>query len=315
MYSSTLFTSLALTSSALAGYEVKWDYSGASFFDNFEFQPDSSFTNGFAQYVSKDEATAMGLASIVDNKARIGVDMNNTYELSSTGRKSVRLQSNEMFNRGLLVADFAHVPVAGCGQWPAFWVYRGEQAEGYSEIDILENVDKTTANTHSFYTSEECSVNFDVGSPLKTDNCHYDPQGAGPQGCSFGAEEGTFNQAFNDNYQIIALQVEADTMKIWHFGKDEVPADLTAGTPDPSTWRAPTVALSPKSCDFQTAFSQFHVIINITFCGSWAGGPDWDAQCAAETGTDCNTWVANNPEEFKDTFFGFNSVKLYQLSA
>lgn len=37
MHSSSLFTTLALASSALAGYEVKWDYSGANFFDNFEF--------------------------------------------------------------------------------------------------------------------------------------------------------------------------------------------------------------------------------------------------------------------------------------
>lgn len=56
---------------------------------------------------------------MVDNKAYIGVDTNNTYELSSTGRKSVRLQSHQSFDQGLLVADFAHVPVAGCGQWPA----------------------------------------------------------------------------------------------------------------------------------------------------------------------------------------------------
>ena len=61
----------------------------------------------------------MGLASIVDNKAHIGVDTNNTYDLGSTGRKSVRLQSYGFFDQGLLVADLAHVPVAGCGQWPA----------------------------------------------------------------------------------------------------------------------------------------------------------------------------------------------------
>ncbi|KAJ4299304.1 hypothetical protein N0V90_004548 [Kalmusia sp. IMI 367209] len=280
MYASTVLASLALAYPALANYQVKWDYSGSSFFDNFEFinAPDTSFTQGFAQYVSQDEATSLGLASIVDNKAHIGVDTNNTYDLGSTGRKSVRLQSYGFFDQGLLVADFAHVPVAGCGQWPAFWVYRGEQAQGYSEIDILENVDKSTANTHSFYTSEQCSVNFDVGNPLKTDNCHYDPQAGGQQGCSFMAEEGTFNQGFNDNYKIIALQVETDTMKIWHFGKNE--------------------------------------IINITFCGSWAGGADdWNAQCAAETGTDCKSWVANNPDDFKDTYFEFNSVKLYQRTA
>lgn len=37
MYTSTLIGSLALASSVLANYEVKWDYSGANFFDNFEF--------------------------------------------------------------------------------------------------------------------------------------------------------------------------------------------------------------------------------------------------------------------------------------
>lgn len=103
-------------------------------------------------------------------------------------------------------------------------------------------------------------MNFDVGDPLKTDNCHYETQAEGVQGCSFMAEEGTFNQAFNDNYKIIALQVETDVMRIWHFGKDEVPADLTSGSPDPDTWKAPTVSLSPKSCDFQKAFSQFRIV-------------------------------------------------------
>lgn len=37
MYTSSLLSSLALASSVLANYEVKWDYSGPSFFDNFEF--------------------------------------------------------------------------------------------------------------------------------------------------------------------------------------------------------------------------------------------------------------------------------------
>jgi len=56
-------------------------------------------------------------------------------------------------------------------------------------------------------------------------------------------------------------------------------------------------------------------IINITFCGGWAGGDDWNLQCAAETSTTCNNWVANNPDEFKDTYFEFNSIKLFQKTA
>lgn len=43
MFTSALLGSLALASSALANYEVKWDYSGANFFDNFDFINVSTF--------------------------------------------------------------------------------------------------------------------------------------------------------------------------------------------------------------------------------------------------------------------------------
>jgi hypothetical protein len=69
--------------------------------------------------VGIDEALSSGLAKINDGKVRLGVDSKNTYSKTSSGRKSLRLQSWGYFDNGLLVADFAHVPVAGCGMWPA----------------------------------------------------------------------------------------------------------------------------------------------------------------------------------------------------
>lgn len=77
------------------------------------------FTHGFAQYIGIDEALSSGLAKINNDKVRLGVDSTNTYSASSAWRKSVRLQSWGYFDNGLLVADFAHVPVKGCGMWPA----------------------------------------------------------------------------------------------------------------------------------------------------------------------------------------------------
>lgn len=38
----------------------------------------------------------------------------------SGNRKSVRIQSKNTFNGGLLVLDAVHMP-AGCGTWPAWW--------------------------------------------------------------------------------------------------------------------------------------------------------------------------------------------------
>ena len=59
-----------------------------------------------------------GLARIVDGKVFLGVD-NNTIVNSKPGRKSVRLEGFYSFERGLLIADFDHLPGNACGIWPA----------------------------------------------------------------------------------------------------------------------------------------------------------------------------------------------------
>ncbi|KAF2449155.1 glycoside hydrolase family 16 protein [Karstenula rhodostoma CBS 690.94] len=322
MYTSNLILLASLAIPSLAAYQPVWDINASHFFDNFTFvnSPDT-FTNGFTQYVGIDEALSSGLAKINNGKVRLGVDSKNTYSTTSSGRKSLRLQSYGWFDNGLLVADFNHVPVAGCGMWPAFWVYQGEQQQGsYAEIDILENVNVHTANTHSFYTSEKCTINVQKGNlvPEKTTDCTWKSDGPSSQGCSFNAEEGTFNQPFNDQYRVVALQVESERIRIWHFKKTEVPADLSSANPNPDAWtKAPTVHITPKSCDFHKAFNHFYIIINITFCGSWAGddfsNTNYAGQCKAKTGTsDCKSWVAGHPTDFTNTYFEFNSIKLFQ---
>jgi len=59
------------------------------------------------------------MAKYMDSKVHIGVDTKNKYPVNGTGRNSVRIHSKETFDNGLLVADFAHLPVAGCGMWHA----------------------------------------------------------------------------------------------------------------------------------------------------------------------------------------------------
>jgi hypothetical protein len=120
MHSSTILTTLALAYPSFAQYGLSWNYDSTNFFDSFNFiAQHDDFTSGFAQYVAKDEATSMGLATTNGNKVRLGADTNNTYAADSPGRKTVRLQSKQSYDNGLLIADFAHLPVSGCGMWPA----------------------------------------------------------------------------------------------------------------------------------------------------------------------------------------------------
>jgi hypothetical protein len=76
-------------------------------------------TGGFVNYVSLQDATKGGLVKVVNNQVYLGADFSKTLSTSAQGRDSVRLESKESFNNGLLIADIAHMPGNQCGTWPA----------------------------------------------------------------------------------------------------------------------------------------------------------------------------------------------------
>ena len=107
------------------GYELKAEYNASNFFDNGSFRFYNGwdqFTQGMALYVSKEEATSLGLARIDDGKVHLGVDTTQVLPPQEPGegygRKSVRLEGVQTFDNGLFIADFEHLP-SGCGMWPA----------------------------------------------------------------------------------------------------------------------------------------------------------------------------------------------------
>jgi hypothetical protein len=122
-----LRTLLAVTSviCLTAGYELKAEYNASNFFDDSSFRfydGWDKFTQGPALYVSKEDATSLGLARIEDGRVRLGVDTTQVLSLQEPGegygRKSVRLEGVQTFDNGLFITDFDHLP-SGCGMWPA----------------------------------------------------------------------------------------------------------------------------------------------------------------------------------------------------
>lgn len=60
------------------------------------------------------------MARIVSNQVYLGVDNTTVIgRTTGTGRRSVRLESAETLNNGILITDFAHLPGSICGTWPA----------------------------------------------------------------------------------------------------------------------------------------------------------------------------------------------------
>jgi len=70
---------------------------------------DSHPQGGWVTYV--DEATALNNKYVVVSSGvvYIGVDTTSVLSPSGPGRQAVRLVSNDVFNHGLIVGDFAHM--------------------------------------------------------------------------------------------------------------------------------------------------------------------------------------------------------------
>ena len=120
----------AFTPAALA-WTLQTDYSGNNFFDKFNFYSGADPTHGFVQYQNKENAQALGLASMQNNRILIKPD-NKT--VTPNGRPSVRLESVARYNSGLFLFDVNHMPT-GCGTWPAFWL-TGDNWPNNGEIDV-----------------------------------------------------------------------------------------------------------------------------------------------------------------------------------
>jgi hypothetical protein len=70
------------------------------------------------------KALSLGIISATSTQVYIGVDSSNKAELIGSsktkhGRDSVRLESKDTFDSGLLIADIEHMPGTACGVWPS----------------------------------------------------------------------------------------------------------------------------------------------------------------------------------------------------
>jgi hypothetical protein len=101
----------------------------------------------------------------------------------------------------------------------------------------------------------------------------------------------SFGYGFNNaEGGVFALLWDNSTgMSMWHFARADIPADLTAQTPNPSTWGAPAGYWSAQSCDISANFYDHQMVIDTTICGNWAGGAYSSSGCP---GT-CSDMVAN----------------------
>lgn len=103
-------------------------YDKTNFFDKWNFfesdysNPDYNAvdpTSGYVNYRNRGDAERLGLIRQVGDEMRIGVNANNITSWPGIGRDSIRIESKSIYNEGLMIARFSHLPKTPCGAWPA----------------------------------------------------------------------------------------------------------------------------------------------------------------------------------------------------
>ncbi|KAJ9484101.1 hypothetical protein VN97_g9281 [Penicillium thymicola] len=307
---------LALLSSPVAAttYSLVENWQGKHFLDYFNFHVGSDPTNGFVNYLDKETAESSGLVKVTDSgSVYLGVD--HATKLDGNGKKgrdSVRIGSKKYYDQSLVIADIAHMPGSACGTWPAFWSV-GKNWPSDGEIDIIEGVNMADHNEIVMHTAGTCSVtDTDMTGSVNATGCGED---LGTVGCKIEGHEGSYGTSFNKQKGgVYTLQWTDDFLKIWFFPRSSIPASITSGKPDVTEFGKP-MALVQESCDVATAFQSQSFTFDVTFCGDWAGGVYGDSGCPMTGGDSfqsCHNYVANNPAQFKETYWEINSVKIYQ---
>lgn len=309
--------SLAPTATA---YTLTDNVTPDNFFPFFDFFTDKDPTNGYVKFQSGEAAATSRLAMMATSSNAssvfLGVDQINIINDADLGRPALRLQSKKTWDKGLFIADIAHMPGGICGVWPALWLV-GPDWPNQGEVDIIEGVNDQNNNTMTLHTSAGCRVqNTGFKGKMATSNCDVnDPNQDKNAGCGIHAEDtASFGQGFNAaGGGVYATEITDADVKIWFFPRSRIPADITATQPDPSTWGTPSAAFKGE-CNISERLKNLSLVFDTTFCGDWAGKTWSSSSCGAKAPT-CQAFVKANPQAFSEAYWLVNGVRVYQAGS
>ncbi|BGP16338.1 hypothetical protein JCM10213_004879 [Rhodosporidiobolus nylandii] len=289
-------------------------YRGGDFFDpnQFWFANFTDLTEGSVNYLQASDALARNRTAVnADGTARLGVDSWSSLAVGEN-RDSVRISSVAAYDPGsLLLFDLKHVP-AGCGAWPAVWMY-SDPWPTMGEIDILEGVNKRTYNQMTIHTLSGCSRSTSIpitGSWVYTkDSCDTS---TGSSRSVQDSDPASFGEGFNAaGGGVFAVQLAETGISIWRWSRSAIPVDVLAGEPRPQSWGIPVAAWDGSTCDTRTYFSKI-------VCGRMAGkASTWKS--ATASGPSCYAKyptcadAAADPAAFTDAYFDVEYIKVFSI--
>ncbi|KAH9927491.1 2 beta-glucan [Epithele typhae] len=311
-----LFALSTLVSSVLgATYPLKDKFVGEDFFTGFSHQAIADPTHGRVNYVDQATAKAQNLSFASDTSFIMRADSFTVLDANGPGRNSVRIQSNNKYATHVSVYDIRHMP-QGCGTWPAAWeVSENWPTEG--EVDILEGTNDIEPNQSTLHTSANCAMPHErsMTGVSVSDNC--DVAANGNAGCGVQSTiPKSYGKSFNAaNGGFYAMERTPTFIKVWFWSRDDpaVPADVkTPGAAvNTDAFGTPAALFVNDACDIATHFAAHNIVINLTFCGDWAGIPQFFNTLGGCPGV-CSDFVNANPAAFADAFWDIAGIHVYE---
>ncbi|KAF9066759.1 2 beta-glucanase [Rhodocollybia butyracea] len=284
---------------------------GTGFLNSFSYQAIADPTHGRVNYVNAATAASQNLTYASGNHFVLRADYHSVLNPSGPGRNSVRIQSNKQYETSVMIFNILHMP-QGCGTWPAVWTVGGDWPNN-GEIDILEGVNDQGTNQATLHTSPGCTMpasRTEKGNALLND-CNTLINSNSGCGVKF-VDTSSYGPNFNNKQGgWYALERKNTGISVWFWSRNAgtVPADVNAGgtTVNTDNWGEPTATFPSTSCDIAEKFGPHNIVINLTFCGDWAGSVYGSSGCPSS----CEDFVNNNPSAFEDAYFDFESLKIY----
>ncbi|PPJ61018.1 hypothetical protein CBER1_02002 [Cercospora berteroae] len=300
------------------------------FFDKFTFSDRYDPTYGHVKYVNKSVALTNGYAyfSSANNSAVIkpdtinkwppGMFPNSEYLPGRPSGVAPGQRTGFLGQIGLRMEKLAS---------PALWALVDDKHANAAQ-DILEGVHTSEANTMSLHSSPNCSV---MGSGqtgiFATSNCDSSVNsnsGCGSELKNTTANPNNYGAPFNANRGgVYVTEWTSNYIKHWWFPRGQIPASITAGNPDVSAFGNPAVN-AQGACDIDSHFRNMSIIINIDFCGAWAGNvynqrpncPQDVPKNTPEKAIDrCNAFVGEYPDRMSEAYWEINRIQVFQMPA
>ncbi|KAI0030483.1 endo-beta-glucanase [Vararia minispora EC-137] len=297
---------------ALAGsFSVVDTYQGSDFLNRFDYLGIADPTHGYVNYVSKSTAMSKGLVSVSGTNFTLRADDRNIVNSSASGRDSVRIQSQKSYGSHVTVINLAHMP-KGCGTWPAIWEVGPDWPNG-GEVDIIEGTNDIP-NQATLHTSSGCTMPAlrDHEGTSLTNDCASNANSNTGCGVLFSR-----NNSYGHSFNLIeggfyAMERSTTLVKVWFWPRTatNIPVDVKNGSNTINThdWGRPQAFFPDTTCGMKSHFSTSNIIINLTFCGDFAGATYASSGCP---GT-CESFVKNNPDEMIWAYFLIMWLKVYQ---